>query len=782
MNIVESGVKVDFHIHSVESKHKEETGKVDSSTIENLNILIQKLNDRKINMCSISDHDNFDIDIYKKLKEQENIGTIKRVLPAVEFSVKYDSKILHIITIFEDNDEEKLKKIQNLIFDVKTNKPFYDQKEAFSEGKFLEIIKEIDLNVIMIAHQKETLSSKRIRNNDVMSLGKEKFDELVFLDYFESFEFKNKRNEIFNKYYIENNKENLKSEDLRFITGSDCHKWNEYPEEDEKFSFTYLKCLPTFRGLAMAVTNVKRIKLVNSFFISSDNKADNIRISINGKEKIIPLSRGINAIIGDNSIGKSLLIHKLTNYENLNNKKIEEKYEEYLIKNNIQINSTIEQDKIYRFDKQGAVREMFEKKTFNVKGFLNEYFPPIPNVEKYKTKVKDEIELYIQNIQNNYDYEEKRKSITNISIKVFEENAKSLNIQKSKKNYTVKIQKLNNIIAEFEDINIKLDKLIKNKNIFEEDITLLKEQKELYNTLIDKYKKEVEKWNFKDKKIKIVNEILGKLNQILQKSKTDNTKAIDSYENALEAFEDNIVNLYLQSKKERKYQPNIDNEKIPIEYNCIGKYRFINKCEVEEISNDYIIKSIQKVVGKRVKDVNDLTENNISDKIEGIDFFDKLNSLKKIIFENIESDFKYKPVINNLDDKDVTKELSSGFNAKIYFDILSEQTQKDGIFIIDQPEDDVSQKSIKEYLLNDFYNMCQNRQIILITHNPQFIVNLDVDNVIYLGKNDDNEIIIQSGALEFVNKEYDILKIVADNIDGGIGSINERWKRYEKNI
>lgn len=782
MNIVENGVKVDFHIHSVASKHKEESGKVDNSTIENLNVLIQKLNDRKINMCSISDHDNFDIDIYKELKEQENIGTIKKVLPAIEFSVKYDSKILHIITIFEDNDEEKLKKIQSLIFNVKTNKPLYDQKEAFSEEKFLEIIKEIDLNVIMIAHQKETLSSKKTRSNDVMSLGKEKFNELVFLDYFESFEFKNKRNEIFNKYYIENNKDNLKSEDLRFITGSDCHKWNEYPEEDENFSFTYLKCLPTFRGLAMAVTNVKRIKLVNSFFTSSDNKVDNIKININGKEKIIPLSRGINAIIGDNSIGKSLLIHKLTNYEYLSNKKIQEKYEEYLIKNNIQINSTIEQDKIYRFDKQGAVREMFEKKTFNVKGFLNSYFPPIPNVEKYKTKVKDEIELYIENIKNNYDYEEKRKDITNISIKVFEENAKSLNIQKSKKNYTVKIQKINDIIAEFDDINIKLDKLIKNKNILEEDVTLLKEQKELYNTLIDKYKKEVEKWNFKDKKIKIVNEILGKLSQILQKSKTDNTKAIDSYENSLEAFEDNIVNLYLQSKKERKYQPNIENEKIPIEYNCIGKYRFINKCEVEEISNDYIIKSIQKVVGKRVKDVNDLTENNISDKIEGIDFFDKLNSLKKIMFENIELDFKYKPVINNLDDKDVTKELSSGFNAKIYFDILSEQTQKDGIFIIDQPEDDVSQKSIKEYLLEDFYNMCQNRQIILITHNPQFIVNLDVDNVIYLGKNDDNEIIIQSGALEFVNKECDILKIVADNIDGGIGSINERWKRYEKNI
>ena len=82
----------------------------------------------------------------------------------------------------------------------------------------------------------------------------------------------------------------------------------------------------------MAVTNVKRIKLVNSFFTSSDNKVDNIKININGKELIVLLSRGINAIIGDNSIGKSLLIHKLTNYEYLNNKKIEDKYEEYLQK------------------------------------------------------------------------------------------------------------------------------------------------------------------------------------------------------------------------------------------------------------------------------------------------------------------------------------------------------------------------------------------------------------------------------------------------------------------
>ena len=782
MKVVENGIKVDFHIHSVASKHKEEAGKVDDSTIENIGVLIRMLNDRQINMCAISDHDNFDINIYRKLKLQENKGTIQKVLPAVEFSVRYDSKVIHIITIFDDCDEEKLSNIQKIIFDLKNNKPLYDEEKAFSEEKFLDIIKQIDLNVVMIAHQKESLSSKNTRNNDVMSLGKDKFNELVFLDYFESFEFKNKRNEIFNKYYIENNKDGLNSGDLRFITGSDCHRWKDYPIENENFSFTYLKCLPTFRGLAMAITNTKRIKLVNSFFSGSDNSIDNIKMYINNNEISIPLSKGINAIIGDNSIGKSLLIHKLTNYENLKDTKIEKKYEDYLNKNNIQINTAIPSDKIYRFDKQGAVRDMFEKKTFNVNGFLNEYFPSIPNVEKYKTKVKDEVARYIQVIKNSYTYRENAKKITNFSIKFFEENAKSLNIQKTKKNFKNKIQNMNNIIAEFEDIILKLDKLIKNKNIFVEDIKLLIEQKDIYNLLIEKYKNEIEKLKFQDNKIKIVNDYLGKLAKKLQKTKTDYTKVIENYENSIETFEDSIVNLYLQSQKEREYIPNIDNEAIPIEYNRVGVYRFIYKCDIEEISNDYIIKVIKKVLGKRVKDINGLTEDNISDKIEGEDFYEKLDNLKTNIYEKIDADFKYKPVINSVDDKDITKELSSGFNSKIYFDILSEQTQKDGIYIIDQPEDDVSQKSIKEYLLDDFYNMSQNRQVILITHNPQFIVNLDVDNVIYLGKDNNGKIIVQSGALEYFDKSYDILKIVADNIDGGINSINERWKRYEKNI
>lgn len=39
---------------------------------------------------------------------------------------------------------------------------------------------------------------------------------------------------------------------------------------------------------------------------------------------------------------------------------------------------------------------------------------------------------------------------------------------------------------------------------------------------------------------------------------------------------------------------------------------------------------------------------------------------------------------------------------------------------------------------------------------------------------------MQSGALKYSGSNYDILKIVADNIDSSIELINRRWKRYER--
>ena len=123
---------------------------------------------------------------------------------------------------------------------------------------------------------------------------------------------------------------------------------------------------------------------------------------------------------------------------------------------------------------------------------------------------------------------------------------------------------------------------------------------------------------------------------------------------------------------------------------------------------------------------------------------------------------------------------SAGINALYYIDILSETYSKP-IFIIDQPEDDVSQSRISTHLIPSLKNLSNKAQIIIVTHNPQLVVNLDVDNVIAI-KKDSKGIGFYSGPLEFNDSNYSILSLVAKTLDGGADVIRKRWKRYDKTI
>lgn len=133
----------------------------------------------------------------------------------------------------------------------------------------------------------------------------------------------------------------------------------------------------------------------------------------------------------------------------------------------------------------------------------------------------------------------------------------------------------------------------------------------------------------------------------------------------------------------------------------------------------------------------DMTREQLSSALpyyEGPDI-EAIEELKRRMNSLLDEDFASKfTIVEHGMDK--TAQLSAGFNAQIYFDLLSYSTDKAGVYIIDQPEDNISQKAIREYLLERFKAMSERRQVIIVTHNPQFIVNLDVDNVVFLGKND----------------------------------------------
>ena len=205
---------------------------------------------------------------------------------------------------------------------------------------------------------------------------------------------------------------------------------------------------------------------------------------------------------------------------------------------------------------------------------------------------------------------------------------------------------------------------------------------------------------------------------------------------------------------------------------------------IEIINNDYIDDILKSIIkrGKEI-DTQTITEADLKEMIKKYPNEDEvvpLQVLRDKVTARLDTDFKIRNTIVE-ENMDVYDEVSSGFDAQMYFTLLSGEMRDKGLYIIDQPEDHISQRAIKEKVLDQFRRMGSQRQVIMVTHNPQFIVNLDVDNVIYLSK-DKGKFMIQSGALEYENDDYSILKIVADNIEGGLQTIQGRLKRYEKDI
>lgn len=349
--------------------------------------------------------------------------------------------------------------------------------------------------------------------------------------------------------------------------------------------------------------------------------------------------------------------------------------------------------------------------------------------------------------------------------------------------------------SEYKDLVLKISKLIednnellKNKLLSDEETEKIKQ----YSGFLEKLKKKnqdiVDKIKIEEEKVTIINNQITKFNTDLENTKTEVQKQREAYNLKFIQLSKTICNLINLNENKVNFSTDFDEINLKPEVNNNGEYRFICKSDIIKIDSHYIfdllVSPLLSNYKKTISDILLIVPNEFKENIKtGENIPEDIYEYYKLkLLEKIEKDLKIRNCINNTKDSDVTKELSSGANAQIYFDLLSNDIKNTGLYIIDQPEDDVSQPSIKKKLLKDFKKIANHRQVLLITHNPQFIVNLDVDNVIFIKKSKENEeISIESGALEYKDDKIDMLQIIADNIEGGIDSLKERYKKYEKN-
>lgn len=154
---------------------------------------------------------------------------------------------------------------------------------------------------------------------------------------------------------------------------------------------------------------------------------------------------------------------------------------------------------------------------------------------------------------------------------------------------------------------------------------------------------------------------------------------------------------------------------------------------------------------------------------EPVDFYDFLFG-----FDYLETKYDLK-----VDEKDLS-ELSPGERGGLLLIFYLMLDRRDIPLIIDQPEDNLDNKSVYEILVTFLKKAKKRRQIVMVTHNPNLAVVADAEQIIYvsINKKSRNDFDFYAGAIENPRTN----KIVVDILEGTLPAFDNRRLKYRKPI
>lgn len=135
---------------------------------------------------------------------------------------------------------------------------------------------------------------------------------------------------------------------------------------------------------------------------------------------------------------------------------------------------------------------------------------------------------------------------------------------------------------------------------------------------------------------------------------------------------------------------------------------------------------------------------------------------------------KYVHVVANItvDGKNLN-ELSAGQKGTVYLCLKLATQLFSGPIVFDQPEDDLDNDFITTQLIDLFKEIKKYRQVIIVSHNANLVVNADSEQVI-IANNTTEKLSYESGSLENEKINHDICRI----LEGGQRAFEKRRDKY----
>lgn len=182
------------------------------------------------------------------------------------------------------------------------------------------------------------------------------------------------------------------------------------------------------------------------------------------------------------------------------------------------------------------------------------------------------------------------------------------------------------------------------------------------------------------------------------------------------------------------------------------------------------------------------------DKIENKHLLPKGGNTEKDAIKKVFTDFFFDHWDVKSQGDDIHK-MSTGKASFVLLKLIIKLSKENGPILIDQPEDNLDNRSVSKELVDFLKEKKKERQIILVTHNPNIVVNADAENIIVANQKGQNDIDSTSiykfdyinGALENTfpkNSDTDLLKSmgirehIAEIVEGGKEAFKKREEKY----
>ena len=766
--MLNSNIRIDLHIHSYASFYKEPLYSDGSSIVEfskkeNVDVLLNKLLQNGISLFSITDHNRYDITLYKTIMEKlnEHEYSSLHLLHGIEFDVKFESdkKVAHVIAIFDVKNEDDMKTINSVL-----NMDIIKEKTGFySKEKFEKILRQIGLNTLLIVHQHCSLDNNKGKHNSLSESTADPY-KIIKIGYVDALEYQKPNVEGI----LKNNLRNVETK-AALVTGSDCHDWQYYPKHDRDSKendryFSKCKILPSFKGLLLGLTSTK------SRFNRSDNLNTNYIESFQINNNTIKLDPSINVIIGENGSGKSTLFNILSG----NKKNIKGYIHTLKTKNGIETNfSNINIKEIH----QAELIDKFNKdKLFDDEKLFAEIdCTSFENL--YKTFSKD----LKQKIEHNILVNETKVKLesTNFLIKNKYEEASTLYVSVTK-NFSDEI--INVHTERRKKLGAILSMLV---DEFQNPYYPQNEKEALFKSISlirDVYQSVKHKELEVDLENQVRNIILAKVDEYIDAItdlSTSQDREIHEYKTNKLNFINDIVKAILLDVGE---YPIIE---IPKTVSGMSRKRdkgFVFTREMNFHDNDVSTRFLEFMFTKKYQNLENIcnisTKEDFKNAILGCSDINKINEIWNSNFEKFLVWAKKQKSYIKEETSNDSVGSTLGELSLAYYKFQTYDSKEWDVLMIDQPEDNISNNRIASKLLQYFNKVRDNKQLILVTHNPLLVINLDADNVIHLKKMNDT-ITVTSGCLE--DEDNNVLSLVAETLDGGKEMIKKRLRVYGEN-